>query len=201
MTTRRDRLALTVMLPALLLLAACAGEGAAQDSTVDSSSAGVQAPSVAAVDGGLSPKGRTISGLEVERVIDGDTIKVVIDGDDVTVRMIGIDTPETVKPDSPVECFGPEASDFAKQSLTGATVTLELDESQGATDQYDRALAYVWRELPDGGLQMFNLDSVAGGYAEARQYGPTPYAWKAEFEDAESAARDNGAGQWGACTG
>ena len=150
---------------------------------------------------GISPRGRTISGLEVERVIDGDTIKVVIDGDDVTVRMIGIDTPETVKPDSPVECFGPEASDFAKQTLTGQTVTLELDESQGATDQYDRALAYVWLELPTGALRMFNLESVAGGFAEARQYGPTPYAWKAVFEEAESAARAAGAGQWGACGG
>ena len=74
MTTHRDRLAVTVMLPALVLLAACGGEGAAQDSTADSSSAAVQAPSAAAVGGGLSPKGRTISGLEVERVIDGDTI-------------------------------------------------------------------------------------------------------------------------------
>jgi len=190
-----------MLLPALLLVAACGGGGAADDVAANPSSAPVVASSTAATESGISPRGRTISGLEVERVIDGDTIKVLIDGDDVTVRMIGIDTPETVKPDSPVECFGPEASDFAKEALTGATVTLELDESQGATDQYDRALAYVWLELPTGALRMFNLEAVAGGYAEARQYGPTPYAWKAEFEEAESAARDAEAGQWGACVG
>lgn len=184
-----------VLLPVLLLLGACGGGTAAGVSA----SAAMPAPSSGSA--GIAPKGRTISGLEVERVIDGDTITVRIDGDDVTVRMIGIDTPETVKPDSPVECFGPEASDFAKETLTGATVTLELDDSQGDTDQYDRALAYVWLELPTGALRMFNLESVAGGFAEARQYGPTPYAWKAEFDAAESAARDRALGQWGACGG
>ena len=195
MTNRGGRVA-ALLLPALLLAAACGGEAAPGPA----SGAGAP-PSSAAAEAGIAPKGRTISGLEVARVIDGDTIKVLIDGDDVTVRMIGIDTPETVKPDSPVECFGPEASDFAKEVLTGATVTLELDASQGATDRYERALAYVWLELPTGALRMFNLESVAGGFAEARQYGPTPYAGKAEFDAAERAARDAGAGRWGACDG
>ena len=171
---------------ATALLAACAGEQAPAASS--------DSPST-----GLVPKGRTIPGLDVVRVVDGDTVKVDIDGESVTVRMIGIDTPETVKPDSPVECFGPEASDFADALLSDSTVTLEVDESQGATDQYGRALAYVWRELPDGSLALFNLEAVAGGYAEARQYGPTPYAWKAEFDAAEEVARSAGAGQWGAC--
>lgn len=148
---------------------------------------------------GLAPVGRTVTGVDVDRVVDGDTVKVVIDGDEVTVRMIGIDTPETVKPDSPVECFGPEASDFAKQTLAGATVTLELDASQGATDQYGRTLAYVWVEQPEGGLRLFNLAAVAGGYAVARQYGPTPYAWKEQFQSAERQARQAGAGLWGIC--
>ena len=108
-----------------------------------------------------------------------------LDGDDVSVRLIGMNTPETVKPDSPVECFGPESSDFAKETLTGARVTLEFDASQGRTDQYDRVLAYVWRELPDGSLSLFNLESIAGGYAFERQYGSTPYAWKDEFVTAQ----------------
>jgi micrococcal nuclease len=175
----------------VLLLAGCGSPGGSEEAT------GQAIPS----SDGLAPKGRTIPGLEVQRVIDGDTIKVDIDGESLTVRMVGIDTPETVKPDSPVECFGPEASDFATGLLTDATVTLEIDESQGATDQYGRALAYVWRELPDGSLSMFNLEAVAGGYAEARQYGPDAYAWKAEFDAAEDAARSAGAGQWGACRG
>ncbi len=147
----------------------------------------------------LAPQGTAVAGVVVDRVVDGDTIKVRINGDDVTVRLIGIDTPETVKPDSPVECFGPEAFDFAKQALTGQSVTLELDSSQGDEDRYGRLLAYVWREAPDGSLSLFNLDAVAAGYARARQYGSTPYAWKAELGQAGQAAKAAGAGLWGAC--
>ena len=147
----------------------------------------------------LVPRGAVVAGAIVERVVDGDTIHVRINGDDVTVRLIGIDTPETVKPDSPVECFGPESSDFAKEALTGQSVTLELDASQGNEDRYGRLLAYVWRETPDGSLALFNLDAVAGGYARERQYGSTPYEWKSELARAGQAARAAGAGLWGAC--
>ena len=148
---------------------------------------------------GLVPRGEIATGLGVIRVVDGDTIHVNLDGDDVTVRMIGINTPETVKPDSPVGCFGPEASDFAKDSLTGRTVTLEFDDSQGRQDRYGRTLAYVWVEDPAGRLGLFNLEAVARGYAEEQQYGSTPFAWKQEFRAAEEAARSAGAGLWGAC--
>lgn len=148
---------------------------------------------------GLQPKGDTSTGIGVVRVVDGDTIHVNVDGQDVTVRMVGINTPETAKPDSPIECFGPEASAFARQSLTGRTITLEYDASQGLTDRYGRTLAYVWVEQPGGGLRMFNLDAVAGGYAEERQYGGTPFAWKDEFRVAEDGARAASAGMWGAC--
>ena len=147
----------------------------------------------------LVPRGAVVAGAIVERVVDGDTIHVRINGDDVTVRLIGIDTPETVKPDSPVECFGPESSDFAKEALTGQSVTLELDASQGDEDRYGRLLAYVWREAPDGSLALFNLDAVAGGYARERQYGSTPYAWKSEIARAGQAAQAAGTGLWGAC--
>lgn len=147
----------------------------------------------------LTPHGDVVRGVPVERVIDGDTIKVLLRGQDVTVRLIGIDTPETVKPDSPVECFGPEASDFAMRMLDGHTVTLEFDESQGATDKYGRALAYVWRELPGGDLSLFNLEAVAGGYATERQYGANPYAWRQEFTAAQTSAQQGDLGMWRAC--
>jgi micrococcal nuclease len=154
---------------------------------------------VVAQDGGLAPRGDTVSGARVDRVVDGDTVHVLVDGDDVTVRLIGINTPETVKPDSPVECFGPESSEFAKQALSGRTVTLEFDDSQGLTDQFDRTLAYVWVEEENGGLTLFNLEAVAGGYAYERQYGSTPYAWRDEFSAAQRSARSSESGLWGAC--
>lgn len=172
-------------------LAACAGSAPA--------TVGPPPASSAAEGRELRPKGDTVSGLVVDRVVDGDTIKVNLDGEDVSVRLIGMNTPETVKPGSPVECFGPESSDFAKETLTGERVTLEFDDSQGMTDRYDRTLAYVWRELPDGSLRLFNLESIAGGYAFERQYGSTPYAWKGEFAQAQRLARDADAGLWGAC--
>ncbi|MDI1290941.1 MAG: thermonuclease family protein [bacterium] len=171
---------------AAAILAACSGATPA-----------VQGPTTA----GLTPKGETAPGLGVIRVVDGDTIHVNRAGQDVTVRMIGIDTPETVKPDSPVGCFGPEASDFAKESLTGRTVTLEFDDSQGRTDRYGRTLAYVWVEGNGGSLSLFNLDAVARGYARERQYGPTPFAWKREFRVAEDAASSHDVGLWAACSG
>lgn len=180
------------------LLSGCGSPGAA--SSAASAPASVDLAALdAAVDGRLTPKGPTQRGGVVDRVVDGDTVHVLVDGQDVTVRLIGINTPETVKPGSPVECFGPESSAFAKATLTGARVTLEYDATQGRTDQYGRTLAYVWVERPGGGLRLFNLASVAGGYAFERQYGPTPYAWKTQFTAAQRAARDASRGLWGAC--
>ncbi len=147
----------------------------------------------------LAPRGRTVTGVPVLRVVDGDTLHVLLGGQDTTVRLIGINTPETVKPDSPIECFGPEASQFAHDVLTGQRVTVEFDDSQGDQDRYGRTLAYVWLELPDGRRSLFNLDAVSGGFAEERQYGSTPYAWRAALAAAEQQARQADAGLWGAC--
>jgi micrococcal nuclease len=157
------------------------------------------AVATAASDGGLAPIGVTDRGLDVIRVVDGDTIHVRRGGEDLTVRFIGMNTPETVKQNSPIECYGPEASDYAKALLTGQKVTLEYDSSQGQTDQYGRTLAYVWLEKPDGSLSLVNLDEVSQGYARERQYGPVPYAWKSQFKAAQAAARTAGVGLWGAC--
>lgn len=195
--TVAPRLSIIAVLTALAL-AACSAAPAAVDEEQGSASGQTASSGTRAV-GGLAPKGETVGGLVVDRVVDGDTVKVELDGEYVSVRLIGMNTPETVKPDSPVECFGPESSDFAKETLTGARVTLEFDDSQGRTDQYDRALAYVWRELPDGSLSLFNLESIAGGYAFERQYGSTPYAWKDAFVQAQRQAQEADAGLWGAC--
>lgn len=132
--------------------------------------------------------------------MDGDTVRVLVDGqrEDISVRLIGIDTPETVAPGRPVECFGPEASAFAEQVLDGARVLLEFDPTQGETDRYDRTLAYVWVVSPSGEVRLFNLAAVAGGYAREAQYAD-PYAWQPEFIAAQTIAQQQGAGQWSAC--
>ncbi len=143
----------------------------------------------------LAPKGETIENVVVERVVDGDTFKIRQNGQDVSVRMIGLDTPETVKPNTPVACFGPEASDFTKSALSGKKVTLEFDASQGATDKYGRMLAYVWLPTEDGGSVLFNEALVAGGYAEEVQYA-APYAWESVLRSAEVRAKSAGTGVW-----
>ena len=124
----------------------------------------------------------------VERVVDGDTV-VLADGR--RLRLIGIDTPETVAPGEPVQCFGPEASARTKSLVEGRAVTLEKDVSE--TDRYDRILRYVY--LPDG--RMLNEVLVAEGYARAIRY-PPDVKYAGRFESAEATARDARLGLWGA---
>ena len=97
----------------------------------------------------------------VSRVVDGDTIIVAVDGEVHVVRYLGIDAPETVRPDWPVEPFGSEASAFNRQLVGGKTVRLERDISE--TDQFGRLLRYVW--LEDG--RLVNAILVEAGYARA----------------------------------
>jgi micrococcal nuclease len=115
---------------------------------------------------------------EVTRVVDGDTIEVKITGrvdgpgagdtrvgGSYDVRLIGIDTPESVKPNSPVECFGREASAAAKALLEGSDVKLVKDVEE--TDRYARLLRYVYL-----GHELANARLVVNGYAAAYTYPP-----------------------------
>ena len=97
----------------------------------------------------------------VARVIDGDTIVVRIAGSEEHVRLLGIDTPETHKQDTPVECFGPEASDRMNALLPAGT-TVRLVRDVEARDRYGRLLAYVYRDR-DG--LFVDLAMVTDGYA------------------------------------
>lgn len=129
-------------------------------------------------------------------VTDGDTVKVTLNGRTENVRLIGVDTPETVDPRSPVQCFGREASDYAKSALTpGLTVGLESDPTQDNRDKYDRLLRYIW--LPDGVL--FNLQTIAAGYAHEYTYSQ-PYKYQSQFKDAERQAREAEIGLWSPTT-
>ena len=90
----------------------------------------------------------TLPYYSIVKVVDGDTIVVSIDGKDETVRIIGINTPETVDPRKPVECFGKEASEKATTFLAGKIVSIERDETQDDRDKYNRLLRFVF--LQDG---------------------------------------------------
>ena len=105
------------------------------------------------------PPGNAVA-AEVQRVTDGDTFVATVDGRKERVRVIGVDTPETVAPNRPVEPYGRQASSFAKLYLTGATVRLAGDAEP--RDRYGRLLAYVW--LADG--TFWNALLGAEGYAQ-----------------------------------
>jgi len=123
----------------------------------------------------------------VERVVDGDT--VVLSGGE-RLRMIGINTPESVKEAGQVEYFGKEASEYTKNKLEGKTVYLEKDVSN--RDKYDRLLRYVY--LKDG--TFYNELIVKEGYAFAVTY-PPDVKYNEILRDAESYASDNNLGIWG----
>ncbi|MGV9482368.1 thermonuclease family protein, partial [Gordonia aichiensis] len=133
----------------------------------------------------------------VTRIVDGDTIWVDDSGHRRKVRLLGIDTPETRDPRKPVQCFGVEASNRAKEALAGKHVYLEFDQTQGDVDKYGRTLAYVWV-----GNELFNLDQIRGGYAFEYTY-DLPYRYQGLFKEAERQARESQAGLWNssACGG
>jgi micrococcal nuclease len=124
-------------------------------------------------------------------VSDGDTILVSKNCEPVKVRMIGIDTPETVDPRKPVQCFGKEASDYTKKHLQGKSVVIETDAEQDTYDKYGRLLGYVI--LEDG--TNFNKTLIEEGYAHEYTY-QTPYRYQKEFKEAEQSARENQRGLW-----
>ncbi|NMB92520.1 MAG: thermonuclease family protein [Parcubacteria group bacterium] len=126
----------------------------------------------------------------VTRVIDGDTIE--IEGGQ-KVRYIGIDTPETVDPRKPVQCFGVEASKKNKELVEGKRVRLEKDVSE--TDKYGRLLRYVYAD------DIFVNDYlVRQGYAYASTF-PPDVKYQDKFVEAQKEARENNRGLWSACSG
>lgn len=127
----------------------------------------------------------------VVSVIDGDTIKVDMNGKVEILRLIGMDTPETVDPRKPIQCFGVEASNKAKELLSGRKVRIEKDSTQGERDKYDRLLVYVYR---DDGL-FYDKYMIAQGYAHEYTYN-IPYKYQAEFKAAQHEAEAGQKGLW-----
>lgn len=130
----------------------------------------------------------------VSRVIDGDTIEIL---SGQKVRYIGIDTPETVHPAKPVQCFGKEASLKNKELVEGKLVHLEKDVSE--TDKYGRLLRYVYLQNDGSGQTIFINDYlVRQGYAHSSSY-PPDVKYQDQFRQAEADARNNNRGLWSNC--
>ncbi len=142
-----------------------------------------------------SPESATSTLFHVVDVSDGDTIVISQGCKPVTVRLIGIDTPETVDPRKPVQCFGKEASDYTKTNLKGKNVTIETDETQDIHDKYGRLLGYVILEDELGNKINFNERLVEEGYAHEYTY-KVPYKYQERFKTAESHARESQRGLW-----
>lgn len=133
----------------------------------------------------------TTADVEVTRVIDGDTIEVkFIDGIIEKVRLIGIDTPETVHPSKPVECFGKEASTKMKELVEGKIVRLErkAEENRGG---YGRLLRYIYIDN-----FFVNAEMIKQGFAYAYIKYPFDSNLMEEFKQYEREARENEIGLW-----
>lgn len=130
----------------------------------------------------------------VTRVVDGDTFDVLINGTVERVRSIGMDTPETVDPRKPVQCFGKEASKKAAELLLNKKVRLDADPTQDNRDKYDRLLRYVHREDD----LFFNKWMIEHGYAHEYTY-IIPYTYQDDFMEAQKVAREQKNGFWSSC--
>ena len=126
----------------------------------------------------------------VTRIIDGDTVEIRYDGKLTSVVLIGVDTPETVHRQKPVEAFGKAATAFTRNLLLGESVYLRFDVDK--TDKYGRLLAYLYR-APDG--LFVNLEVVRQGYG--RVYTASPFKHKTLFQHYGRQAQNAGRGLWG----
>ncbi|MEK7655876.1 MAG: thermonuclease family protein [Patescibacteria group bacterium] len=136
----------------------------------------------------------------VLRVIDGDTLVARLDNEpwDWTIRMLGINTPETVDPRKPVECFGKEASEKLKSLLPpDSRIRLAPDPKADERDKYDRLLRNVF--LADD--TDVNALMVRDGFAYAYLSFPLDAERKKELKELETTAKQERRGLWGEVCG
>ena len=132
----------------------------------------------------------------IDHYVDGDTIAVNMNGKVEEIRFIGIDTPETHKPNTPVQCYGPAAAAHTKNAIeaAGGKVRLGADSLSTNRDRYDRLLRYVY--LPDG--TDLNELNVQQGYAFYYPY--FPFSKSKQYAADERQAQTSHQGLWGHCT-
>ena len=132
----------------------------------------------------------------VTYVSDGDTLSVTVGKHTETIRLIGVDTPETVHPTKPVQCWGPEASAHTRNILpVGTKVFLARDVE--ARDKYGRFLAYVYRASDN---LFINQELVANGWARPYPFEPNT-SLAVDFAAAATQAQHNQLGLWTHCQG
>jgi micrococcal nuclease len=129
----------------------------------------------------------------INHFIDGDTIAVNMNGNIETVRMIGVDTPETHKPNTPVQCYGEAAAAYTKQLIGSKKVRLQADPLDTNRDRYGRLLRYIY--LSDGTLVESQLINNGYGFA----YTLFPFSKTEEFKADMQTAQNAHLGLWGAC--
>jgi len=127
----------------------------------------------------------------VLRVVDGDTL--LLERGRTRVRLQGIDTPETVKEDAPVEPWGPEASDYTKRFVSEADGRIRLELDGETADRHGRQLAFVWHDE-----RLLNEELVRQGLAHAKLGYDYGAAMKARLRKAEADAKANHRGIWSA---
>lgn len=142
-------------------------------------------------EGGAHEEGPRSARAYVVRAIDGDTIEARVGGALEDVRYIGVDTPETVKPDTPVQCFGPRASAFNHRLVEGRRVRLVFGVER--RDVYGRLLAYVYLRR-----RLVNAMLVRRGFAHSLTIAPNDRLAPL-FRRLELRAARAGRGLWGAC--
>jgi micrococcal nuclease len=147
-------------------------------------------------DGGSAEPSGPVN-VRVTHVVDGDTIDVRMSGgEEETVRYIGIDTPETVKPDTPVQCGGPQAHAVNERLVGDRTVILRFDAER--RDVYGRLLAYVYRPRAEGRPLFVNAELVRRGLARTLTIAPND-SYAELFARLATAAGAAGRGLWGRC--
>jgi len=189
---RKIAAAIVYCFASLIILAGVFGSSPSNDETKQASS--TSSPQVESATAQITgtplpiqtPFNSKLLETKVTNVIDGDTF--TIEGGRI-VRMIGIDTPETVHPSKPVQCYGKEASDKTTELIEGQQVRLEKDVSE--TDRYKRLLRYVWK-----GEVLINELLVKEGYAQSSSY-PPDIKYQNRFVTAQQEARDSQRGLWG----
>lgn len=129
----------------------------------------------------------------VTRFVDGDTIQINMNGRQEKIRMIGVDTPETHKPNTPVQCYGPAAAAYVKNTVGRQKLRLVADHLSTDRDRYDRLLRYVY--LEDGSL--LNQKIIENGYGFYYPY--FPFSKSADFAAAQAAAQKAARGLWANC--